>query len=126
MGEEGPGKRIDRQTTIDTLKRGTYYRSPLGTRTIAICLEEPENGSVAIGTAAEANDGNETNETKEVVALKDSLTRHPCKKGTVLIVDEGVLITLPEADGTPKAEDRYPESMKMLLARLRFTDGKSS
>lgn len=41
-------------------------------------------------------------------------------------MDEGVLITLPAADGTPMAEDRYPDSMKMLLAQLIFADGKGS
>lgn len=111
-------ERIQRLAKIETIRRGApALRTPTGKRCIVIPLEDLENGSVAI-EVTEVPEG-DTNMAEGVAGTK-RLTRHNCRKGTVFILDEDVLIGIPPRDGVPQAGDKYPDSIKVIIAKLEY------
>lgn len=112
------GDRIQRLAKIETIRRGApALRTPPGKRCIVMPLED---GSVAIEVieTGEVPEG-DANMAEGVTGTK-RLTRHTCRKGTVFILDEDVLIGIPPRDGVPQAGDKYPDSIKVIIAKLGY------
>lgn len=100
-----PGEKVEQLLAVVTLRQGEDGpETPLGERSIAIVLEDLDHGSLGIQVRESG---------------KPNLTRHCCRRNTVFILNEGMVIGIPK-NGLPGKADKYPESIKLLLVRLGY------